>query len=165
VTRGAAAALALSAWLQGCAHVPEGADRLPVLDLPAVGPEPWRAEDAEGRVVVVMFLATWCFPCLSDLATLRVLQERYGAQGVQVVVLGLDREGRKVLEPFAYSYKLPFPVLVADGWIRSGESRFGKVHAVPQGMVFDRDGKIVSAWRGPLSAERLEGELRRVLQR
>jgi thiol-disulfide isomerase/thioredoxin len=130
-----------------------------------VGPEPWRAEDASGRVVVVMFVATWCFPCLSDLPTLEVLQDRYGAQGLQVVLVGLDREGRKVLEPFAYSYKLPFPVLVADERIRSGESRFGKVHAVPQGMVFDRNGRIASAWRGPLSAETLEAEIRRVLQR
>ena len=162
---GALGAAALLALGSGCAHVPEGADRLPALDLPAVGPGSWRAQDAEGKVVVLVFIATWCFPCLQELPTLQALQERYGARGVQVVLLGVDREGRKVLEPFAYSYKLPFPVLVADDRIRAGESRFGKVQAVPQGMVFDREGKLVSAWRGPLSAELLEAELRRVLQR
>ena len=164
--RALAALLAVS--LSGCAHVAPGAagaDRLPVLALPAVGPEGWAPEMAEGKVVLLAFVATWCFPCLSDLPTLESLQRAHGDEGLQVVAIGVDREGRKVLEPFAYAYKLPFPVLVADESIRNGQSRFGPVQAVPQGMLFARDGRLVSAWRGPLSAEVLEGELRRVLQR
>ncbi|MBM4378702.1 MAG: TlpA family protein disulfide reductase [Deltaproteobacteria bacterium] len=164
--RALAAALACS--VAGCAHAPaagEEADRLPVLALPAVGPEGWEPAQAEGKVVLLSFLTTWCFPCLSDLPTLEGLQRAHGEAGLQVVAVGVDREGRKVLEPFAYAYKLPFPVLVADERLRNGQSRFGPVQAVPQGMLFGRDGRLASAWRGPLSAEVLETEVRRVLQR
>jgi thiol-disulfide isomerase/thioredoxin len=164
--RGLAAALA---WLaSACAHLPDPSGeegRLPLLALPAVGPEGWAPGQEEGKVVLLSFFATWCFPCLSDLPTLEALQRAHGAEGLQVVAIGLDREGRKVLEPFAYSYKLPFPVLVADEPLRTGQGRFGPVQAVPQGMLFGRDGRLVSAWRGPLSSRVLEGEIRRVLQR
>jgi len=164
----APAAALLCSLCVACAHGPAPAEdpaRLPALDLPAVGPEPFAPGDLEGKVVLVSFFATWCFPCLSDLPTLQALQREHGAQGLQVVAIGVDREGRKVLEPFAYSYKPPFPVLVADESLRTGQTRFGAVQAVPQGMLFGRDGRLVSAWRGPLSAEVLAGEVRRLLQR
>lgn len=151
-----------------CAHGPppeEDPARLPALGLPAVGPEPFTPGQLEGKVVLVSFFATWCFPCLSELPTLEALQRAHGERGLQVVAIGVDREGRKVLEPFAYGYKPPFPVLVADEALRTGQSRFGAVQAVPQGMLFGRDGRLVSAWRGPLSAELLEAEVRRLLQR
>lgn len=162
-----AAALALG-LTGGCAHVPAAGEdpwRIPALELPSVGPEPFTPGQLEGRVVLVSFLSTWCFPCLSELPTLEALQRAHGEAGLQVVAIGVDREGRRVLEPFAYAYKLPFPLLVADEATRTGESRFGPVQAVPQGMLFGRDGRLVSAWRGPLSAGVLEAEIRRVLQR
>src|SRR5450755_57996 len=35
-----------------------------------------------GRVVVVQFLATWCFPCIAIAPRLQDLEKRYGAQGL-----------------------------------------------------------------------------------
>ena len=44
------------------------------------------------------------------------------ATSFTVVMVGMDLEGAMVLDPFARHYQLPFPMLVADRFIRNGQS-------------------------------------------
>src|SRR5580692_2189334 len=64
-----------------------------------------------GQVVLVNFFATWCFFCLGDIPRLEQLQELRAKDGLQVVGVGLDREGLLVLEPFREYYHLTYPIL------------------------------------------------------
>src|SRR6185436_13396912 len=102
----ASVAVVCLAW--ACAHTAPGpthalTDRgaLRSLELRAVGPAPYRHHDLYGRVVLVSFFATWCFPCLAEIPTLKRLQTTYAPKGLSVVAVGLDLEGALVLEPFA----------------------------------------------------------------
>lgn len=130
--------------------------KLPLLDLPWVGPERYEPSMLQGRVVLLHFTATWCFPCLSELPSLEALQKKYGARGFQVIAIGMDIEEKKVLEPFAYHYRMPFPILVADDRYRNGETRFGRIISLPAYALYGKDGVAVAAWQGPAPFDKLE---------
>ena len=95
--------------------------------------------------------------CLGDIPRIQELQESRAKDGLQVVGVGLDREGLQVLEPFARYYHLTFPILV-------GADRFGKeglpfapVTVLPTTyLVSGRDGRVIEKWEGVLPAKLLE---------
>lgn len=110
-----------------------------------------------GRPVLVVFLATWCMPCLAMLPALAGL--RQGEGELAIVAVGMDLEGRAVLEPFQEHYRLPFPVLPADAAVREGRTDFGPIKELPALALLDAEGRVAAAWTGPVTA----GEIDRAL--
>ena len=108
------------------------------------------------KVGLVYFFSTWCLPCLQELKTLATLQHKYEAQRFAVVAVGLDLEGAKVLRPFEQASSLPFPILVADEYLRSGRSPYGVIRSVPTSVMLDREGRIAAAYEGPADPLELE---------
>ncbi len=167
---GRTAALALGLWALGCAPSPEStlprfesyAAYLPRDSASAV---PYEPERLGGRVVLVTFIASWCFPCLLDLATLEKLEREYGARGFSNVLVGVDLEGRKVLEPLAAGYSLRYPLVVADERLRSGGTPFGRVRELPARMLFARDGAVVAAYTGVAPYEALAKVIEQELEK
>lgn len=117
---------------------------------------PFDPRSLEGRVVLVTFLATWCFPCLTDLVTLTHLQRDYGEAGFTNLIIGMDLEGKLVLDPFVRGYQLTDPVLVATEGIRSGDSPFGRIRELPTRLLFGRDGVLVVGFTGVAQYEDLD---------
>lgn len=162
--------------LAGCRSTPEasraGAPRFDdaafqrdLLMLRPVGPAAELARTIPGNVVLVSFFATWCFPCLAEVPTLQALQRDYGDQGVRVVAVGMDLEGAKVLEPFAYTMEVNYPVLIADERISEGRSAFGPIRELPTTFVLDRDGKALGAWQGVAPHKAVAEAIERALKR
>jgi peroxiredoxin len=156
--------------LLGCAHAPEA--RFPHRDLflgalpqDVVGAVPFDRAALEGQVVLVTFIATWCFPCLTDLATLDKLERDFGGRGFRQVLVGLDLEGRRVLEPFAAEYRLTYPLLVGDDRLRSGQTPFGHIRELPARVLFDRQGEVIAAYSGVVSPKALDAKVREALER
>lgn len=156
-----ALALTLLLLALGCAHGPrgrgggEGGDLRPPLNLPSVGPVPFHPAALSGRVVLVHFFATWCFPCLQEVPALRALQERYGPRGLTVVGVGMDLDGGRTLAPFARTFELPYPVLVADDALRAGSTGYGRIHELPSTVLLDTEGRAVAGWTGLAPPERV----------
>lgn len=121
-----------------------------------VGAVPFEPYALQGRVVLITFIATWCFPCLTELRTLSRLQELYGAKGFSNVLVGMDLEGRAVLEPFVAGYQLDYPLVVADERIRSGDTVFGRIRELPSRVLFARSGELVVGYTGNSKYEDLE---------
>lgn len=117
-----------------------------------------------GKVAVVAFFATWCFPCLIELPQLAALQRGNGPRGLEVVGIGMDLEGSRVLKPFADQYQLPFPVLLPTEAMRGGSSPFGPIRELPSTFVIDREGRIAAAFAGPPNPERLARLIDRLLE-
>jgi thiol-disulfide isomerase/thioredoxin len=145
------AALGVVVALAGCRGtrpVDVGPAFLQALALPSVGPTPYDYPALGGKVVLVSFFATWCFPCLAEMPTLEALQRDYGPRGFQVVSVGMDLDGEKVLVPFAEHYALRYPVLVATDAMREGRSAFGPIKGLPSTILLDRRGRAVAGWQG-----------------
>jgi thiol-disulfide isomerase/thioredoxin len=102
----------------------------------------------QGQVVLVSFFATYCFPCLAELVTLRKLASEYGARGFVNILVGMDLEGELVLRPFAEQTQLELPLVSADEALRSGATPFGHIRVLPTRVLFGRDGAPVVGFTG-----------------
>ncbi len=155
---------ALALLLASCAHGPPALtvqDSLRSLPLDAVGD--WRPMRFQGRVTVITFISTWCFPCLVDLPVLSKLQQDH-PDDLEVLLVGMDLEGRRVLEPFAEMNELKLPLIVANDAIRSGETAFGQIKQLPTRYVFKRDGTLSFAYAGVAEPQSLIGLIEKELK-
>ncbi len=104
--------------------------------------------DFKGKVVVVNFWASWCFPCRYEMPLLQKVHDRFKHQGFTVVAIAVDD---RLADARAYQSekRFTFPMLF-DG---EGVSKraFG-VESVPETYVIGRDGKPVG-FRDPKTGE------------
>jgi thiol-disulfide isomerase/thioredoxin len=140
--------------------MPSLSDFAPALELRTVGPVAFSYPELRGKVVLVTFFATWCFPCIGQLPVLERAQKQNGGRGLQIVAIGMDLEGREVLEPFAREYELSFPLLVADDRIRQGKTAFGPISSLPSSFLFGRDARLITAFAGLMAPAELDEMIR-----
>src|SRR2546423_8218445 len=67
----------------------------------------------KGKIVVLNFWATWCTSCRHEMPLLAEMQKKYEEKGVVVLGASVDDEkSQSLIQPFAESNKIPFPLLV-----------------------------------------------------
>lgn len=114
--------------------------------------------------VVINFWATWCIPCLAEMKTLQDLQERYAAQGLQVVSISVDDSKTAAKVPTVVRQRKfqKFTILLDSG--KEVYNRF-LVSNVPELFLLDSKGEIVSHHKGYQSGDgkKLEEEIQALL--
>ena len=95
-------------------------------------------------VTHVVFLASWCPPCLEELPTLRELEARYGAEGYQLVIIAVGRRQTLArVQKLQRDRELPGKVIFdIDGAL---ERRFS-VTDLPHHLLLGSDGGVL--WTG-----------------
>lgn len=158
------AGVALAAGVAGAVVGPlvlqreSGAASLLSTVFPDLQGQPRRLRDWEGRVAVVNFWATWCEPCREEIPLLIAARAQYGAQGVEVVGIGIDQLDK--IHEFATKFKIDYPLLVGDIRALDVMRDLGnQAGALPYTVVLDRSGKVAARRLGAYKP----GELDRVL--
>lgn len=92
-----------------------------------------------GRVVHVVFWATWCFPCIEEIPHLRDAYTKYRDHGLEVlgIVMNLNQT-REGVQSFMEDYKINYPVLWDDAQMAD---RYN-VTQLPQNFLIGKDGII-----------------------
>lgn len=121
---------------------------------------PRRLLEWRGQALLCNFWATWCAPCRDEVPLLVAAKQHSASLGVEIVGIGIDSADK--IREFSVSYKINYPLLVADATalevIRGLGNRAG---GLPYTVALDRRGAIVERHLGALK----EAELRQVLAR
>jgi thiol-disulfide isomerase/thioredoxin len=127
----------------------------------------FRFADFHGKVVVINLWASWCGPCRREVPEYEKVRKAYA--GREVEFIGLTTEDprtstdrvKKFLRDISFSFRI--------GWADRETARTlmnGKT-SIPQTLVIDADGRIVSHWTGyspGLSGDKLKQTIDQALQ-
>lgn len=111
----------------------------------------WKAY--QGKVVLIDFWATWCFPCVANMPKIQALYEKFHDKGFDVVGINIDQD-RVALEDFVKQNKIPWTTLHEnDGTGEQPTADYYGVLSIPTMMLVGRDGNVISI---SVEAEELE---------
>ena len=122
--------------------------------------QPVRLEALRGRVVVVNFWASWCYPaCYEEAPALERGWQAYRDRGVTFV--GVDiQDTREAGLKFMQDFKLTFPNAPDPSGRVSVD--YG-VYGVPETFFIDRQGRVRAKHVGVVTDEKLREQLDRLL--
>ena len=118
-----------------------------------------RLLDWRGSVLLCNFWATWCAPCREEVPILVAARQQWASRGFEVVGIGIDSADK--IREFSKTYRVNYPVLVADGSALELLRKLGnQAGGLPYSVILDRTGSITQRHLGPLKA----ADLSRVLE-
>lgn len=119
--------------------------------------------DYAGKPVVVNLWATWCVPCVREMAALDELARVLAPQGIAVLPLSSDRTGAVAVQRFYAERGITsLPVLLDP---MSAAAHALKVNGIPTTVLFDRTGRQVARlegaadWAAPGAADAVRAAL------
>ena len=133
------------------AHADTGAAKQPLdagVEILTLDGRKQALSDFKGKVLVVNFWASWCFPCRYEMPLLQKVHNRFKHRGFTVVAIAVDD---KLADARAYQSekRFTFPMLFDGEGI--SKRAFG-VESVPETYVIGRDGKL-APFRDPQTGE------------
>ncbi|MFN4257849.1 MAG: redoxin family protein [Gemmataceae bacterium] len=114
-----------------------------------VNGQPWEFRHRRGRLVLIDFWGTWCIPCLNAVPHLKILQQRYGAAGLEVIGIAYENgtpqqkitKVTRVRDRMNINYRL----LIGDRENPCPVKKQFEVQAFPTLVLLDESGRIL--WR------------------
>lgn len=112
------------------------------------------AADFAGQGLVVNLWATWCPPCVAEMPALDRAQAALAEEGVTVLALSSDREGRAKVEPFYRDRGIRHLGLWLDP--RGAATRALGARGLPTTVLIDRKGRERARLVGPAEWDKPE---------
>jgi len=112
--------------------------------------KPFSLADAKGKVVLVVFWASWCLPCAAEIESLQQVAGAFGGRGFQIVGINLDalQDGGQKLETvmpnirhFLLDHNVGWPTLINGQGANDHAKAYG-VSELPANVLIARDGTI-----------------------
>jgi thiol-disulfide isomerase/thioredoxin len=94
-------------------------------------------ERFRGEVLFINVWASWCAPCVRELASIERLKARLGDSGVRFLIVAAERE--RPVRRFLRRYRYDLPFYLEEARMPPA---FG-LRGLPTSWVVDRDGRIV----------------------
>ena len=140
-----------------------GIQTLEPLDLQKV-----RLQITEGdhKVTLVNLWATWCVPCRKEFPELLALRDKFGPQGLKLVLISADSELKKAeAQEFLNEQKVDFTSFYKGN---QGFEAVDQIYpqwngALPTSVILDKSGKVLEAWFGETTGPEFEEKLKRHL--
>jgi peroxiredoxin len=132
----------------------------PDFTLHSIDGETIRLSDFRGKAVLLNFWATWCAPCRIEMPWFVEMQDKYEAEGLQVVGVAMDDSSPNDIEKFAYDLRVNYPILVGEDTVGNA---YGGLQFLPATFYIGRDGKVVDKVFGLKTRNEIEKDIKKAL--
>ena len=104
-----------------------------------------RLDDLKGKVVLVVFWATWCNPCVERIPMLNRALELHEKDGFAVLGVNLDSgpDRARLVRRFVVEFGVPWPNVLNGEGERDVAGPYA-VAEIPANVLIGRDGKVVT---------------------
>ncbi len=126
--------------------------------LPDMSGEMRSLEEYRGKWVIVNFWATWCPPCLEEMPDLDDFHSRHKDKDAVVIGVNYEDIGHAQLAAFLDEYLIGYPIWRSDP---IADTPLGSVPGLPTTYIIAPDGSVVARQVGPITAEHLDGYIKR----
>jgi len=125
-----------------------------------------RLSDHKGKVILLNYWYTGCFPCRQETPDLIRLYNAHKARGLVILGINLDAilmpaDDRRMLQRFVQDFEIPYPTLIADVNMYDD---YGKPSIAPLTLLIDRQGRIAQVFWGAYSFSVYENAVRPYLE-
>ena len=131
------------------------------LELLGSGGKKFHLADQKGKVVVLVFWATLCGPCLQTMPLVEKVVHEFVGQDVQLIAVNLE-EPAKTITATLERHKLNVTVALDQDGVAATKYQ---ATAIPQTVIIDREGKVARLFvgGGPKLADQLREALHSVV--
>lgn len=130
--------------------------KLETLDMPAVEK---RFAANKGKVTLVMFWATWCPACKTELPVLEQLRAKYPAEKLDVMAISVD-DTEQVMAEYLKSRPTTVDVYLSKAEVGS---EFG-VKSIPALYILDKNGQVAFNSAGVYPFEMLDSVISQLVK-
>jgi cytochrome c biogenesis protein CcmG, thiol:disulfide interchange protein DsbE len=125
--------------LSGASSAVQVGESAPGFSLPTYAKETLKSEALAGKLVYIDFWASWCAPCKQSFPWMNEMQQKYGAQGLRVVAINVDKR-REDADRFLRLVPARFTVAFDPDGLTPKQFA---VAAMPSSYLIDHSGRIV----------------------
>jgi thiol-disulfide isomerase/thioredoxin len=122
-------------------------------------------EQMKGKVVVLDLWATWCGPCRMEIPSFIKLQEKYKAQGLEIVGVSLDpitRGGNsELVGKFMQENNINYTIWIVNN--PTALLKYPTGQGIPTTYVIDRNGRIFKQYVGVQPESVFENDIKSLL--
>jgi cytochrome c biogenesis protein CcmG/thiol:disulfide interchange protein DsbE len=122
----------------------ETGEAAPAFSLTTAAGERVDLEALRGKVVLLDFWASWCAPCKRSFPWMGEMQRKYGARGLTVVAVNVDR---KRADAERFLQLVPAPFVVAFDPAGATPAAYA-VPGMPTSYLIDASGRIAYVGQG-----------------
>lgn len=118
----------------------------------------------KGKVVIVDFWATWCEPCKTEIPGYIELQNKYGADGLVIVGVSLDKKKPAAVKKFAEAMGMNYTLVM--GKIEDLDAFGGEPGGdviLPTTFLLNRAGRVVHEKQGLMDHAKYEAIVKAAL--
>ena len=150
----------LSTWF--FLALPSFALEAPAIKLPMPAGGQFDLAQLRGKIVYLDFWASWCVPCKRSFPWMNQLQQRFAAQGLQVVAINVDVRVQDV-EVFLKHHPARF-IIALDPEAKTPAAY--KIKGMPTSVLIDKSGQILWQHTGFVDADKtiLEAKIEQALK-
>lgn len=116
-------------------------------------------EAYEGKAVLVVFWATWCFSCASKMSSLNNLKKDFRRLPFEVLAISEDSKGLDVVKEFYKKHEITHIPMLLD--VRNALMKSMGINILPTALLLDENGKIIYEFTGAINWQ--DDEVREII--
>jgi thiol-disulfide isomerase/thioredoxin len=130
---------------------------LPALELRATDGRAVRLPDAyAGKPLLLNFWASWCGPCIAEMAELQRFSAQQPTNGVQVVGIAIDDPA--AVAAFLKAHPVDYPILLDQPGPNDSSVRLGdRAGVLPYSVLVAANGRVLRTQLGPFARDEIDG--------